>query len=498
MEFSITSESCRVCLQKTSTGKHLSEPARGRDHMNKRTLLDWFHLCTGFTDPPWLQLETHTFFPRKICAVCEQLLRAAHEFRKRSTKSEKVLQNILHFCDDDEACSVLEETVQRNQGQEDFVADIKLEEGSTDQQETEIVEDGEGEFKLEAETHHDGSADQHGTAPVVETGLVLLQEAAVLVADESQTNLLVIEEPCDLVQEEGYEKQTTNEISECWETIEHPYDISTHDAYPDEEIVLEEYTEVAAGIDTYDEFESMVDEDEEETDSGMTGNYIDCPDCGKLVTVRYLPKHRETHTSTQRYECPVCQLRFTFAENLAKHKRIHQNDKRYACPYCQKLFLHWASRRYHIERVHTKEKRFACEYCGARFRQSSHYQVHLRRHTGSKPYACSLCSNSFVSKSSLKAHMLSHSDRKEFQCNLCYKLYKSAKSLRIHLRTHSNAKEYVCSVCEKTFAQNHSLRTHHMHAHPEFELPPAGTIANIKAINRLKNDETNDGQRVVS
>uniref|UniRef100_A0A182IU28 C2H2-type domain-containing protein n=1 Tax=Anopheles atroparvus TaxID=41427 RepID=A0A182IU28_ANOAO len=257
------------------------------------------------------------------------------------------------------ACSVLEETVQRNQGQEDFVADIKLEEGSTDQQDTEIVEDGEGEFKLEAETHHDGSADQHGTAPVAETGLVLLQEAAVLVAEESQTNLLVIEEPCDLVQEEGYEKQTTNEISECWETIEHPYDISTHDAYPDEEIVLEEYTEVAAGIDTYDEFESMVDEDEEETDSGMTGNYIDCPDCGKLVTVRYLPKHRETHTSTQRHECPVCQLRFTFAENLAKHKRIHQNDKRYACPYCQKLFLHWASRRYHIERVHTKEKRFA-------------------------------------------------------------------------------------------------------------------------------------------
>ncbi|KFB51728.1 hypothetical protein ZHAS_00019818 [Anopheles sinensis] len=464
MEFSVSTESCRVCLRKTPTGKFLLEPVKGKEHTEHRTLLSLYNLCTGFTDPPWTQEETNTFFPQKICSACEQLLLTTYEFRKLSKKSEKVLQHILLFYNDDESsCIVLEESNREDRLQED-----QFEEDCVDES---IEECEQQDVLVEA-----------GTETVDDRGLELLQEAALL-------SLEKVAETSECISSQ----------EECPEYCDQPNEYATNELFQNEDAVLEECKE-QPDLDEFIDFESLVDEDEqEEADRGEVfyesrnpslPHHVECPDCGKLISTPYLPKHRETHQATQRFECDVCKMRFTFLENLTKHKRIHDNDKRYECPYCQELFLHWTSRRYHIERVHTKEKRFACEYCGAKFRQSSHYQIHLRRHTGSTPYPCSLCDKSFVTSSSRKEHMRSHSDEKEFQCKHCRKRYKSVKSLKVHMKTHSNLKEYVCSECEKSFTQNHSLRTHQMNEHPGLILPPPGTVMNIRAINRLQNDET--------
>ncbi|XP_058121004.1 zinc finger protein 771-like [Anopheles ziemanni] len=459
MEFSVSNESCRVCLRKTPTGKYLLEPVKGKEHTEQRTLLSLYNLCTGFTDPPWTQEhETNTFFPQKICAACEQLLLTTYEFGKLSKKSEKVLQHILLFYNDDESsCIVLEESNRDDQLQEHCV--------------DESIE--------EYEQHH--ARDQEAAEIVDDRGLELLQEAALLsLKKETETSV------CISAQEE------------CPEYDAQPKEYDSVELFLKEETVLEECNE-QPDLDEFIDFESLVDEDEEEEPNGgevfyesrnpSLPNHVDCPDCGKLVSTSYLSKHRDTHQALHRFECDVCKMRFTFLENLTKHKRIHENDKRYECPYCQELFLHWTSRRYHIERVHTKEKRFACEYCGAKFRQSSHYQIHLRRHTGSTPYPCSMCEKSFVTSSSRKEHMRSHSDKKEFQCKHCRKRYKTSKSLQVHMKTHSNLKEYVCSECEKAFTQNHSLRTHQMNEHPGLILPPPGTVMNIRVINRLRSEE---------
>ncbi|XP_058066116.1 zinc finger protein 235-like [Anopheles bellator] len=476
MEFSITSDSCRVCLRKAGVECKLLTEAL---HTERRvTLREVFQMCTGFDqEPERLTTVAATFYPRKICNSCELLLLAAYDFRKKSNKSEKVLQNILHFYDDEDGSSVVEELEEVRGWPTSRV------EGACEKHEDneEIIEE------------------RDSMVTVDDTGLELLQEAALLLTEESGTTPGVImkegETAKAMVCADGTNLKDLTE--QTCNVTDHPA-ANGHENSVDELVIEDVMADLVDYVDEEDddEYDEGVDQCEEANIEILlelkAQNLAQCPDCGKIVSQHFLLKHRETHLDESErerpFECDICRKQFTLRENMHKHKRIHQNDRRYECPLCKERFLHWAARRYHIARVHTKEKRFACEYCGAKFRQSSHYTVHLRRHTGSRPHGCELCTRAFPTTYALKLHMLSHSDKKEFSCDICDKPYKTAKSLQVHRKTHTNRKDYVCGVCSKTFTQNHAMRTHHRKAHPTHPLPRSGTIVNVKALERMRKE----------
>lgn len=111
----------------------------------------------------------------------------------------------------------------------------------------------------------------------------------------------------------------------------------------------------------------------------------------------------------------------------------------------------------------------------------------MKIHTGEnlRKFPCTLCEKQFESNYKLKLHLTSHSDERNVKCEFCDKTYKTIKSLNVHLRNHTGEKNYVCPVCSKAFTQNLLLKSHVLKNHPDFKLPPAGTIISKKHLEKL-------------
>jgi hypothetical protein len=74
-------------------------------------------------------------------------------------------------------------------------------------------------------------------------------------------------------------------------------------------------------------------------------------------------------------------------------------------------------------------------------------------------------------------------------CEICSKQFKTKKYLRQHQILHTQERNYVCMVCGDKFAQNHVLRSHIHKLHPDYHLPPKGTVVSKKALERLAEEE---------
>lgn len=78
--------------------------------------------------------------------------------------------------------------------------------------------------------------------------------------------------------------------------------------------------------------------------------------------------------------------------------------------------------------------------------------------------------------------MPTHSTERNFACDLCNKTYTRKQTLNLHMKVHTGEKNYVCEVCLQAFRQSISLKSHILREHPDFKLPPAGTILSQKAL----------------
>jgi uncharacterized C2H2 Zn-finger protein len=50
-------------------------------------------------------------------------------------------------------------------------------------------------------------------------------------------------------------------------------------------------------------------------------------------------------------------------------------------------------------------------------------------------------------------------------------------------------KNYKCPVCSNLFSQNALLRSHVARVHPNYNLPPKGTVLNLKALRKKELQE---------
>lgn len=77
------------------------------------------------------------------------------------------------------------------------------------------------------------------------------------------------------------------------------------------------------------------------------------------------------------------------------------------------------------------------------------------------------------------------SDARPFSCEICSASFKTKKALKVHYGVHSE-RNYECPVCNQKFLVNQAMRLHAQKRHPDYVLPPPGTVMNKSALARIQ------------
>ncbi|OWR45326.1 zinc finger protein 221 [Danaus plexippus plexippus] len=207
----------------------------------------------------------------------------------------------------------------------------------------------------------------------------------------------------------------------------------------------------------------------QESEDGTTDNVEKflCNVCNKLIPENYRTIHQNSHKSSNKMNCDICNKKFLSKENLEMHMGVHNLDKitigkqdkalPYECLYCNRKFGRPHEKVKH-ERIHTGEKPHSCDICGKSFRVSYCLTLHMRTHTGARPYACPHCNKRFKAHSVYNHHLLTHSDVRAYKCPYCPKAFKTSVQLAGHKNSHT--KPFSCQQCNRPFASLYAVRVH--------------------------------------
>ncbi|XP_022823329.1 zinc finger protein 616-like isoform X3 [Spodoptera litura] len=192
-----------------------------------------------------------------------------------------------------------------------------------------------------------------------------------------------------------------------------------------------------------------------------------CTICNKMIPCDYKAIHQNSHKTSEKMNCGICNKKFTSLEYLEMHTSVHNVDKTpinnqdqnlpYNCLYCNRRFARPHEKVKH-ERIHTGEKPHSCEICGKSFRVSYCLTLHMRTHTGARPYACPHCGKRFKAHSVYNHHLLTHSEVRAYKCPFCPKAFKTSVQLAGHKNSHT--KPFQCQHCNRPFASLYAVRVH--------------------------------------
>lgn len=216
-----------------------------------------------------------------------------------------------------------------------------------------------------------------------------------------------------------------------------------------------------------------------------------CPYCATLVKSSYLENHIKcVHMEPRHsYICDICNTHLSSKKSVIRHmSHVHLKMRKYKCKICHIQFPNESLRKAHLLQIHKVVPPKSCPYCNYRAFTKAHITRHIQRHRGDRRFKCLTCSFAFVTLLQLQTHQAVHSDERNFECEECLKRFKTKKNLSAHKKCHL-AYEYECSVCQRAFLTNQMMRNHVRKNHPEFELPPPGTVLNKEAVKRMKNLE---------
>jgi uncharacterized Zn-finger protein len=210
----------------------------------------------------------------------------------------------------------------------------------------------------------------------------------------------------------------------------------------------------------------------------------------KKDLARHLLKHKENPIN--HYPCSQCERKYKNSNALHAHIKLAHEGYRWTCPYCPMEFLSITGRKLHIHKNHLQpEIPVKCQFCPKTFPSEvilsrHHYACHTF-----KIYQCDQCEVTFKFQSGWKLHMNRKHGGNKFVCNFCDRVFNHRLSIRQHMIIHTNEKNYKCPVpgCSKDFCQNSALRAHAEKLHPNYELPPKGTIMNMKALAGIESKQ---------
>ena len=91
------------------------------------------------------------------------------------------------------------------------------------------------------------------------------------------------------------------------------------------------------------------------------------------------------HNGKKDYKCELCEILFTFANNLKMHiKRVHDGRKCNKCDICDKSFVTPQNLQRHIKYSH-ENNRLECDSCGKSFSRSIDLKKHFYKvHEGQR------------------------------------------------------------------------------------------------------------------
>ncbi|KAM3664318.1 LOW QUALITY PROTEIN: transcriptional repressor CTCFL [Ammospiza maritima maritima] len=125
-------------------------------------------------------------------------------------------------------------------------------------------------------------------------------------------------------------------------------------------------------------------------------------------TAALLHSHGNTHTGNKPHKCSECDTAFVTGE-LAHRRYKHTLEKPFKCTICE------------YSSVEVSEKRYECYVCQARFTQRGTMKIHvLQKHGENGPkHQCPHCSAFLSRKSDLGVHLRNLHSHKEEASNIC-------------------------------------------------------------------------------
>lgn len=131
-------------------------------------------------------------------------------------------------------------------------------------------------------------------------------------------------------------------------------------------------------------------------------------------------------------------------------ERPPKKDTTHKCKECGKIFYGRSSKlRCHYDAVHLKHKKFECTVCNMKFTQQSSLLRHRQIHNDDKRHECSICHHKFLQKYALTRHMLVHTGDKPHHCDQCAQSFRQIFGLTKHIRKYHSKTGSKCKDTKK-------------------------------------------------
>lgn len=409
--------------------------------------------------------------PQRLCKTCGANLVQAYELKRRIEKSERLLlglvDGVIAVAKGDDVSEIKEERVEGfddNSMDFDFGATVEADVDAVSVKVEQEVMKSEGsldEFTEDEEENGDSGAGPNLRKRPKKKATVKVEKRRKTKRQEQQ--------------------QLALQCSICSEVFTKKFDFRNHYRvfHVGQEIKCPNCTRTFTDA---DEFDKHVRHGHKKRNREKTL----CPHCAKVMLNTSIQEHiKSIHEQHHReYICDLCGVRAKSKDILTGHMKFKHQNLTYNCRYCPEIFKNKGTRRTHEIRFHTFNYRHQCNICEKKFMTNAQLKKHRVIHTGEKPHSCEICGQRFSFRAGLKDHMATHLETRDFICEICTNAFKNMKALRKHKAVHEE-RNYECPVCGQKFLENKTLRAHCTHSHPEYELPPPGTVMNKKALARV-------------